>query len=484
MRHLNRALILASCLAIGQLGVRVEAGDEHQDVAPHYEEAVSLLETWLRSILDYDRLPGMSLAIIDDQAMVYANGFGYSDLDRQVKATPDTIYSVCSISKIFTGIAVMQLRDAGKVNLDDPVAHYLPWFSPRNLSPDSQPPTLRDLLRHSGGLPCEPDQTVWTEPSMLFPSHDELIERISNLKMSYPTNTTFNYSNLGYSLLGEVVSVVSGMEYADYVRQHILEPLGLDATTPCMPEDLPGREIAKGYGPWPRTGSRIDIVNYDWKALTPAGGFASTVGDFAKFAMWQFRVLDGKDDTVLNQDTLREMYSVQWPDPPWGLGFTIWHVGDTVFVGHQGGCPGYKSQLILSPKEKIAVVVMVNATDAPQFTLVFRTFEIMAPVLKSPHSEEMEPSKWVEYAGFYTSEKTWSDAEVLSWNDHLAVMWVPGGNGDPIGSLTKLTRVEGEVFRQVGADGKLGKHYIFSRDAEGNVVGLKFNNNVLTKTTR
>ena len=481
MRPPIRTVILVSCLTVGLLGAPAEARDEDPGVAPHYGEAVSLLETWIQSIADYDRLPGMSLAIVHDQSIVYAAGFGYSDLDRQVKASPDTVYSICSISKIFTGIAVMQLRDAGKLNLEDPVARYLPWFAPEELGSNSQPPTVRDLLRHSGGLPCEPDLTVWDNTDDLYPTRKELIERLSNLKMSYPSNTTFNYSNLGYALLGEIVSVVSGTEYADYVHQHILEPLDLDETSPYMPVNFPGHQIAKGYGPWPRHGSRVEITNYDQKALTPASGFASTVNDMARFAMWQFRVLDGKDDTVLNQETLREMYSIQWPEPSWGLGFTIWQMGDTSFVGHQGGCPGYKSQLIISPDEKIAAVVMVNATDAPQFTLVFRTFEIMAPVVNTVRSESTKPNTWAEYAGFYTSDQTWSDAEVLSWKDNLVVRWVPGGNPDPIGSLTRLARVEGEVFRAVGADGALGKHYVFRRDAKGNVVSLKFNNNVLTR---
>jgi hypothetical protein len=108
----------------------------------------------------------------------------------------------------------------------------------------------------------------------------------------------------------------------------------------------------------------------------------------------------------------------------------------------------------------------------------------MAPVLKNTLTLETGRSAWAEYVGFYTSDTTWSDAEVLSWHDNLVVMWVPGGNPDPIGSLIKLTRVKGEVFREVDNDGELGKHYIFSRDAEGNVVGLKFNNNLLTKTSR
>jgi CubicO group peptidase (beta-lactamase class C family) len=330
-------------------------------------------------------------------------------------------------------------------------------------------------------LPCEPDRTVWSDLDQLYPSRPELIARLEDLTMSYPPNTQFNYSNLGYALLGEVVSVASGMEYGDYVRQNIVEPLGLKATTTYLPNDLLGSEMAVGYGRWPRTGARVQITNRDERALTPSGSFASTVNDMAKFAMWQFRVLDGKDTAVLGQRTLREMHTTQWPDPEWGFGFSIWRMGDGVFVGHQGGCPGYKSQIILSPEDKIAVVVMINATDAPQFTLVFRAYEIMAPALRSRTGDD-QPRRWSKYTGYYTADESWSEAEVVEWEGSLAVMWVP--TPDPVGSLIRLRRIEGEVFREVRGDGTLGKHFVFGSDAEGNIVAMRFNNNILRKTDR
>jgi hypothetical protein len=149
--------------------------------------------------------------------------------------------------------------------------------------------------------------------------------------------------------------------------------------------------------------------------------------------------------------------------------------------GHQGGCPGYKSQIILCPEEKIAVVVMINATDAPQFTLVFRAYEIMAPALRSPTTDD-EPRRWAKYTGYYTADETWSEAEVVEWQGSLAVMWVP--TPDPVGSLIRLRRIEGEVFREVRGDGTLGKHFVFGSDAEGNIVAMRFNNNILRKTDR
>jgi CubicO group peptidase (beta-lactamase class C family) len=473
-------LLLVCCLVVCQVGFTARAEDEEQ--ATSEREAVYLLETWIESVIDFDRLPGMSIAVVHDQELVYAKGFGYADVDKRVEATPGTVYSICSISKLFTSIALMQLRDDGRLGLNDPVSKHLPWFAPETLDAEAQPPTLRDLLRHSSGLPCEPDLTVWPEPDLLFPTREELIERVSRLKMSYPPNTTFNYSNLGYSLLGQVVSVVSGMEYTDYVQQNIIEPLGLEATTPFLPKGTLGKEPAIGYGRWPRKGSRVEAPNYDARALTPALGFSSTVLDLAEFAMWQFRVLDGKDDHVLSQSTLKEMQAVEWSSPRWGLGFSFWYIDDVDLVGHQGGCPGYKSQIILCPEEKIAVVAMINTSDAPQFTVAMRTYEIMARALNAASGEEQGASEWTKYTGYYTGERTWSDAEVVEWDGSLAVMWIP--TADPVGSLAKLRRVEGNVFRQVKSDGALGKHYAFKADPEGNIVSMKFNNNLLAKTGR
>jgi len=218
-------------------------------------------------------------------------------------------------------------------------------------------------------------------------------------------------------------------------------------------------------------------------ALTPAFGYASTVEDLAELAKWQFRVLDGRDASILSRQTLEEMHTVHWPDAKWGLGFATWQMNDRTFVGHQGGCPGYKSQLVLCPEDKIAVVAMINATDAPQFTLVFRTHEIMVPALGRPSEADTPANEdWSKYCGYYTSDESWSEAEVLEWDGGLAVLWLP--TEDPLGSLVRLSRTEDEVFRQINDDGKLGKHYVFKKDSKGGIVGMKFNNNLIWKAGR
>lgn len=446
--------------------------------------AANLLDTWLEAMRDYDRLPGMSVAVVHDEELIYAKGFGHADQENGIEATPGTVYRIASISKLFTSIAVMQLRDAGRLSLDDPISTHLTWFQPRMVSPDAPAPTIGDVLRHTSGLPCEPDMSFWDDPALLFPNREELIERASHVRMSYPTNTSHNYSNLGYALLGEIVSVVSGEEYADHVREHILEPLGMTATTPFPPADLDrGSEMARGYGRWPRVGPRGVTHGSAEKAMAPAGGFASNVLDLARFAMWQLNTLSGAGNGVLSPETLKEMQAEHWSDPAWGLGFEIYKLWDETFVGHMGGGHGYKSQFVLCPETGIAVIVMVNATDAPQFTLALRVYEVVKRALvDSAGGEARGEEDWEAYTGYYTADKTWSDAEVLEWEGSLAVMWVP--TPDPLGSLEVLERVDGNTFRRVKGDGELGKHYVFGPDAEGDIVGMRFNNNILRKTDR
>jgi CubicO group peptidase (beta-lactamase class C family) len=449
-----------------------------------FREAVNLLETWIESVLDFDRLPGMSIAVVHDQEIVYAKGFGYADVNRRIQAVPETDYSICSISKMFTALAIMQLRDEGQLHLDDPVNQYLPWFRPKLLDPNSALPTLRDLLRHTGGLPCEPDKTIWPDTDNLFPSSECLIERAEELEMNCPAGTQHNYSNLGYALLGAVVSTISGMDYKDYIKKNILEPLKLENTTPDFIDYRNTKNMAVGYSRKLRKDSRVEVPVFNKKSMTPAMGLSSSVMDLAEFAMWQFRVLDGKESSVLKKETLQEMYTTQWSNPDWGLGFAIWNMFGKTFIGHQGGCPGYQSQIIIQPEDNIAVVVMVNASDAPQFTLAFAAYNIFSSVLTSPNSNEneIEFGKWKDYVGYYNADISWAAAEVLEWKGSLCVMWLPAH--EPLNSLIKLQHIENGIFRQLNSDGTLGKHYIFGAVDGSGDMWMKFNNNQLKRTTR
>lgn len=480
MKHLKLFSITLICTLIFSMGSVMGQEQANLPESRQFKEAVNLLEVWIESVLNFNRLPGVSIAIVHDQDIIYTKGFGFANVKKGVKATSDTYYNIASISKQFTAIAIMQLRDKGKLHLDDPVSKHLTWFSPEFVETDVSQPTIRDLLRHTSGLPTEPDLTVWSDPKGLFPSREEFIRRVKNIQQIYPTNTQFNYSNTVYALLGEIVSVVSKMDYADYVQHYILTPIDMAHTTTNFYTEDYRREAAIGYGRWPRKGTRVIIPSLNTKAMAPAMGFGSTVRDLARFAMWQFRVLDGKDNDILKRETLKEMQSVQWKEPKWGYGFTYWYLDDLDIIGHQGGAAGYKSQIILSPEEKISVIVMFNAYDAPQWGIAMNTYDIIARAIRTSNTIENETktSKWKDYMGYYTADRSWAEAQVLVWDGALSIMWLPVRSG-PLRSLIKLSHVQGHVFRQVRGDGSLGKYYVFGTDDKGKVTAMKFNNNII-----
>ena len=485
MLHLILRAGIIAITVFGILTTSQAAEDKKVSSDPHVREALNLLEIWIKAQLDYERIPGISMAVVYDQELVWSKGFGFSNLEKKVAATPDTIYSICSISKLFTSIAIMQLRDAGKIRLDDPVSNYLPWFIIENTDPDAPPITVRSLLTHSSGLPAESDYPYRTDPEFAFPSRKEIIERLPQQKTLYPPDTYLQYSNLGLTLVGEIVAAASGQPYDEYVREHILLPLGLDDTTPYLPEDLLGARLALRYSRWPRSGGRERLPFFQANGITPAAGFASDATDLAQFASWQFRVLDRRCDDVLSSYTLKEMYRVHWIDPDWdtkwGLGFATWRSEDKTFVGHGGGCPGYRTFLLLSPTDKIAVVFMSNAWGVNTRMHAEQSYRIVAPAiaaaLKPSEAKEPEPTDLEKYTGYY--QIFWIETAVLVWNGSLAAISLPTDN--PMESLVKLKHVGADVFRRIRDDGELGEEYIFELDEKGRVYRLKWLSNYLRK---
>ncbi|MDZ7768161.1 MAG: serine hydrolase domain-containing protein [Woeseiaceae bacterium] len=199
-----------------------------------------------------------------------------------------------------------------------------------------------------------------------------IIDRLGSQKTLYPAQTYFQYPNLAVSLAGEIIQAVSGQDYAAYVRQNILDPLGLDDTRSYYPEELRGEQLAIGYTGLHREGRCDPVAPFFTRGITAAAGFTSSVNELTRFASWQFRLLDGGDESVLDANTHREMQRVHWVDPDWevtwGLGFNVRRADDETVVGHSGGCPGYITQFALLPKHRLAVIALTNAGDGPAWS--------------------------------------------------------------------------------------------------------------------
>jgi CubicO group peptidase (beta-lactamase class C family) len=449
---------------------------------PRVVSALELARTWLEAQRAYDQIPGVSAAIVLDQDVLWSGGFGLADQLSSRPASADTIYSICSISKLFTSVAVMRQRDAGKLRLDDPVSQHLPWFALKKTEGEGAV-TIEGLLTHASGLPRESDYPYWSAPDFAFPTHDQIVARISQQDALYTPETHFQYSNLGITLAGEIVAETAGVPYGDYVRANILTPLGLSSTTPEMPENQRSTRLATGYSALDRQARRQPVPFFRPNGIAPAAGYASTVGDLGKFASWQFRLLAKGGTEVLKATTLREMQRVHWVEPDfqttWGLGFVVWRNESKIFVGHGGSCPGYRTALLEMPDEKVATVFMANANGVESDRWAQRLYDIVGPAIraavKEPGKGKTPEADLRKYAGTYSEAPWGGEVAVLPWEEGLATLDLP--TMDPVKDLVKLKKTGENTFRRIRKDESLGEEIVFEMGPDGRPTRFKQHSN-------
>ncbi len=464
------------------------SGAEEITSHPEVSGALALLDRWIDAHQVYERIPGISVGVVVDQDLIWHKGYGYANVRKKRPATEDTLYSICSISKLFTSVALMQQRDAGRLQLDDPVARHLDWFNIEQAHPDSGPITVRALMTHSSGLPREAVHDYWN-PDYPFPTREEMIDGLSGQETLYPAGTFFQYSNLAMTLVGEIAAAEAGKTYDALVQDAILDPLELENTRPYLPKGEHGKAMAYGYGALDRQGNRAREPSFDTRAITPAAGFTSNVVDLGKFASWQFRLLESGDEEVLRASTLREMQRVQWVDPNWkvnwGLGFNVTKAGDDTMVSHGGGCPGYTTAFTMMPKHKLAVIVLTNAGGTDPGKVAQNIYKVLGPALKAAGGGASDDASddapdLSEYAGLYHSQPWVSEVAIVQIGDELAVAALP--SDDVTQGLRKLEQVDGDRFRRVREDDEgAGEAWLFERDESGKIVAVQRHGSRMTR---
>lgn len=451
---------------------------------PEIEGALAVIDAYVAGRQHYEQIPGVSVGIVHDQDLWWSQGYGYSNLETRRPADAETLYSICSISKLFTAIGVMQLRDQGKLRLSDPVGDSLDWFDIAQVYEGSGPVTVEGLMTHSSGLPRESDFPYWVGPDFPFPTREEMIERLKTQQMLYPSQRYFQYSNLGWSLAGEIIQERSGEAYADYIREHILDPLGLDNTRTWYPEELRGEQLAIGYTGIHRELKRSPVKPFFTRGITAAAGFTSSVNDLANFARWQFRLLDDGGTEVLTANTLREMQRVHWVDPDWkttwGLGFEINHEDSTTFVGHSGGCPGYITSFLMVPKQKLAAIVLTNASDGPAVGISVNILNAIGRVLDGANLEaRKETPDLAGFEGNFEGRPWGGEVAVRQWGDQLAVIDIP--KPDLKEAMTRLKHVDGNTFVRLTDDDEEREPWVFELDDSGKAVRIVVHSFVLSR---
>jgi len=322
-----------------------------------YGDAIRAIETLVeRERLDAG-IPGISIAIVEDQTVLWSKGFGHADLAKTKPATPETIYRVGSVSKLFTDLAVMQLVEEGKVDLDAPVTTYLPDFMPVNRS--AKPITLRQLMSHRSGLVREPPVGSVVDPAA--PSLGKTVASLNGLPLVYDPETRIKYSNAAIAAVGLALEKVDGRPFTKAVRERLLIPLGMTASD-FEPTPAVKKSLAEGQM-WTYYGRESPAPTFE-VGVAPAACMYSTSFDLARFATAIFA--DGKTTggRILKPETLKGMLTPQFAPAGakqgFGLGFFLDELDGHRRVGHSGALYGFVGELQLLPEEKLGVVVLAN----------------------------------------------------------------------------------------------------------------------------
>jgi CubicO group peptidase (beta-lactamase class C family) len=339
------------------------------------------LDDHFRGRLEQRKATGLAVGIVVDGEVVYSKGFGVRDVASGSPVDVDTVFRIASLSKSFTAAAVMKLRDEGTISLDAPITTYLPELSSVALpTRDSAPITVRQLLTHGSGLPWD---DLWGAVSHGFNEQDLRALTQAGLSFSNPPGTRFEYSNLGYALLGRIVERVSGKGYREYVTANILRPLGMTSTF-WAPDEVPPTRLAVGY----RTekDKLVPEVAPAPGVFSPAGGIYTSARDYGRYVSWQLSAYPPRDDAEmgpLRRSTIREMHlgqraarevgndteplarrtddGIDLSVRSYGLGwFNLTNCDDEWRVEHGGWEPGYFAGVVLLPQHGFGIFSMAT----------------------------------------------------------------------------------------------------------------------------
>jgi CubicO group peptidase (beta-lactamase class C family)/D-alanyl-D-alanine dipeptidase len=282
---------------------------------------------------------------------------GFADTGRKIPATPDTIYRVGSVSKLFTDTAIMQLVEKGEIDLDAPVTRYLPQFHPNNLF--GKAITLRELMSHRSGLVREPPLGHYFDSS--DPTLQATVESLNTTTLIYPPGTHTKYSNAAIAVVGYLLQQHTGQPFTDYVREAVLKPLGMESSsfvpTPEVHEHL-AKAVIQTYD-----GRILPAPTFEL-GMAPAGCMYSSILDLAKFLNMLFAGGEGKQGRVLKTETLQQMWRPQFVGGNFGIGFHLSQLDGHSLVGHGGAIYGFATEVQALPQDKLGAVVVTTSDSA------------------------------------------------------------------------------------------------------------------------
>ncbi len=434
------------------------------------------LEAHATAFVKEHRLPGAAVGVVHGDELSWSAGVGFANVETGRAPRESTLYRVASITKTFTGTAIMQLRDEGRLHLDDAAVTYLPEL--RKASSRFGPietVTIRRMLSHESGMMSEPPGTDWALPAYEGDPAVNLA-RPESLGTLIPPNDQAKYSNLSYQLLGEIVSRVSGTPYTEYLQANILSPLGLRSTSfePLTRGQAQRRAVgyaSRGFSD--RLAPAIPLAS-----LHAEGGLWSCVSDLARWISFNLREDGGerKGAQVLAGSSLAEMHRARYlAADDWSEAFGIsWYTerhDGVSWVQHSGGLPGFITNVCFDPTTKIGGIALLNGSgDAPvlarELAVIARDAVAAAPVAIEP--PKPLPDEWRGLLGLYADAEyetlfrlEWRDGE-LTFVDPEQPSWRP--------TLAPTDRPDEFMVSRGGREA--GERCVFERRPDGRVHSL------------
>ncbi len=314
-------------------------------------------------------IPGMAVAVIADDKIVYQQGFGVANVETGEEVNAETIFGIASNTKAFTSAALAILVDRGTINWNDPVQNYLPWFKLYDPYVSANI-TIRDLLSHRSGLKTFSGDLIWYASAH---SRRDILERAQYLEPQYGFREKFGYSNIMYLAAGQIVEAITDTTWEDFVSAEIITPLKMNRTTTSITQLSKFNNVAQAHNLVDEKNITIPWVN--WDNIAPAGAINSSVSDVAKWIRLQLNQGVWEDQTIFTKEQSNKMwqqvtplpissYSLQrFPFIQWrayGLGWSLHDFHGYKVVTHSGGLDGMISRVVMVPEKNLGFVILTN----------------------------------------------------------------------------------------------------------------------------
>lgn len=436
------------------------------------------IDSWLAYRAWKLRVPGVQAAVYFDGRLQFSKAYGFADLEAKTPLTTEHLFRIASHSKTFTATAILQLAEAGKLRLDDTAGTFVPALAEAG-SPVALV-TVRELLEHSAGIIRDGLDGDYWQHTRPFPDEEELVAMIIDGGDKFLPGESFNYTNIGYSLLGLIVAAASGRSYNDYVAAEIVGRLGLNHTGPEL-DPARADEYAAGYTGFHTSLERRPVAHVDTRAMASATGFYGTADDLVHYFAAHFP----GDERLLSDASKRIQQREQWHSDAsvpgsahYGLGMIIERIGGHRVVGHSGGYPGHITRSLFDPTAGLAISVMTNAVDGPAAELsngilmLIDAALVQAPALvlgATPATPvDIDSSR---FTGRFSN--MWGVMDVVQLGERLVAIH-PGGPV-PTDGLDELEIVDEStlLIRKGSGFGSVGERIVYEFAPDGSVVSVR-----------